>query len=331
MANSPVLRVHTLHTYTPEGIADLRERLSPNIQFTSGDNAADLAACHILIAGRPQREQLEAGQSLRSLIIPWAGLPAETRTLLADFPDISAHNLHHNAGVVAELTTALLLAAAKRIIPFDRALREGDWSMRYAPPGDVVRLEGKTVLVLGYGAIGQRVARICRAMGMHVLATRRRPPFESDGVAAEIHPPQALPDLLPRANALVIALPQTPETTDLIGKAQFDLLPSGSILVNIGRGPIVNEEALYAALVDGRLAAAGLDVWYRYPETAADRAATPPTTLPFANLENVVFSPHRAGLTADTETLRMSHLADLLNTAAAGNPLPNEIDLEQGY
>lgn len=331
MKDSPALRVHTLHTYTPEVMADLRERIAPNVQLTSGESAADLAACDILIAGRPRREQLEAAPSLQALIIPWAGLPAETRALLADFPHISVHNLHHNAGVVAEMTIALLLAAAKRIIPFDRALREGDWSLRYAPPGDVARLEGKTALILGYGAIGERVARVCRAMGMHVLATRRTPPFASDGGAVEIHPPEALPELLPRANVLIIALPQTPQTTDLIGEAQFALLPAGSILVNIGRGPIVNETALYEALTNGRLAAAGLDVWYRYPETAADRTTTLPATLPFANLDNVVFSPHRAGLTADTEALRMSHLAELLNAAAAGQPLPNKIDLGQGY
>ena len=331
MEDYPPLNVHSLHTYTPEVMADLRAKLAPNIQLTTGEDTAGLTACDILIAGRPTREQLRAGQSLRALIIPWAGLPTETRALLADFPQISTHNLHHNAGAVAELTVALLLAAAKRIIPFDRALRASDWSMRYAPPRDVALLDGKTALILGYGAIGQRVARICRAMDMNVLATRRTPPFEGDGIATEIHPTHALAQLLPQANALIIALPQTPQTTDLIGKQELDLLPSGSILVNIGRGPIVTEAALYEALVDGRLAAAGLDVWYNYPENAENRTSTRPTTLPFAELQNVVFSPHRAGLTAHTEVLRMSHLAELLNAAATGKPLPNKVNLEQGY
>jgi phosphoglycerate dehydrogenase-like enzyme len=103
------------------------------------------------------------------------------------------------------------------------------------------------------------------------------------------------------------------------------------VLVNVGRGPIVDEAALYAALRDGTLYAAGLDVWYNYPADEAARAHTPPSDYPFHELDNVVMSPHRAGSSVETEALRMVHLARLLNAAARGEPMPNRVDLEAGY
>jgi phosphoglycerate dehydrogenase-like enzyme len=147
----------------------------------------------------------------------------------------------------------------------------------------------------------------------------------------EIHPPQALHRLLPCANALFICLPLTPATTGLIGAKELALLPPHAVLVNVARGPIVDEAALYHALRDGALHAAGLDVWYNYPPDEAARAHTPPSDYPFHELDNVVMSPHRAGGSTETELQRMAHLARLLNAAARGEEMPNRVDLQAGY
>jgi phosphoglycerate dehydrogenase-like enzyme len=165
---------------------------------------------------------------------------------------------------------------------------------------------------------------------MEVTATRRR--ASSEGSEA-VHPPEALHSLLPGADALVIALPLTPETEGLIGREELALLPPKAVLVNVGRGPIVDEEALYKALCDGTLHAAGLDVWYNYPEDDASRSNTPPSAHPFHGLDNVVMSPHRAGTggAEEIEQRRMAHLARLLNAAAAGEEMPNRVDLDVGY
>jgi phosphoglycerate dehydrogenase-like enzyme len=93
----------------------------------------------------------------------------------------------------------------------------------------------------------------------------------------------------------------------------------------------VAEGALYHALSDGTLYAAGLDVWYNYPPDQAARAHTQPSAYPFHELDNVVMSPHRAGGSTETERLRMQHLAELLNAAARGESMPNRVDLEAGY
>jgi phosphoglycerate dehydrogenase-like enzyme len=103
------------------------------------------------------------------------------------------------------------------------------------------------------------------------------------------------------------------------------------VLVNIGRGSVIDEEALYMALKEHSIGAAGLDVWYNYPASDKERAGTLPAALPFWELENVVLSPHRAGLTEGIDLLRMRHLARLLNAAAKNERIPNHVDLAAGY
>jgi phosphoglycerate dehydrogenase-like enzyme len=129
----------------------------------------------------------------------------------------------------------------------------------------------------------------------------------------------------------MICLPHTPETDGLLGSVELALLPPKAVLVNIGRGLIVDEAALYEALRDGRLHAAGLDVWYSYPPDKASRADWPPSTYPFHELDNVIMSPHRGGAADETDRLRMAALAELLNAAAKDQMMNNRVDLDAGY
>jgi phosphoglycerate dehydrogenase-like enzyme len=322
------LSVHLLRQPDPAAVAHLRANLDAEVHITFGPDLPMPAEYHILVAGRPQREHLTASPNLRALIIPWAGLPEVTCELMRDFSHIAVHNLHHNSVPVAEMAITLMLAAAKFIVPTDRALRTHDWTPRYHRPSPTILLEGKMALILGYGAIGQQVAHLCRALGMKVMVIRRRvvTPYP-DGV----YPPDALQNLLSQANVLIVCVPETPETTGLIGEGELALLPPGAVLVNVGRGPIVDEAALYHALREGTLHAAGLDVWYNYPADEASRPHTPPSAYPFHELDNVVMSPHRAGGSDESEMRRMTHLAALLNAAARGDEMPNRVDLQAGY
>jgi phosphoglycerate dehydrogenase-like enzyme len=249
---------------------------------------------------------------------------------MKEFPHISVHNLHYNAAATSEMALALLLAASKYLLPIDRAFRAHDWTPRYEP-NPAVLLENKSVLVLGYGAIGKRVARACQGLGMRVKAVRRNFNARESDSDVEVHPSHEFHQLLPETDVLVICLPLTPETEGLIDKHALDLLPERAILVNVARGPIVNESALFQALRDGGLYAAGLDVWYSYPEDESSRSSTPPSQFPFHELDNVVMSPHRAGGAIDLEHNRMEALAELLNAAARGEPMPNRVDITLGY
>lgn len=309
-----------LNVHGADALDELRAQLDPAIRFTAGPDVP--GDCEILIAGRMERAHLAASSRLHTLIIPFAGLPDPTRQLLHDFPQLAVHNLHHNAAVTAEMTLALLLAAAKFLLPIDRQFRQHDWTSRYQPTS--LTLEGKTALILGYGHIGQRVGRVCEALGMRVLGVRRNPSAGAFG-------PDDVPRLLPQTQVLLITLPHTAETHGLIGEKELALMPRGGLLVNVGRGPIVEEGALYQALKNQHLAGAGLDVWWQYPKAVAERTHAPPSAYPFYELENVVMSPHRGGDSLETETQRMAYVARLLNAAACGEPLPNRMDVGRGY
>jgi len=322
---------HYLQPRSGNYIEDLRSRIDPSIQLTHGPDQAMPPDTQLLISGRPTFEQLSSGSKLHTLLIPWAGIPAETRELMVDFPHISVHNLHHNAVPVAEMAVTLLMSAAKLILPMDHSLRDNDWTPRYRP-STALLLDEKTALILGYGAIGSHVARLCKQIGMNILAVRRNVTgFHRDSMGIEVYPISNLHGLLPRAEVVVVCLPHTPETDGLLGREEIALMPSGAVLVNIGRGLIIDEEALFIALRSGQLHSAGLDVWYNYPAAKEDRIHTPPSNFPFHNLDNCVMSPHRAGSTRETNGLRIKHLSEFLNAASNLAPLPNQVDLEMGY
>ena len=324
------LRVHFLETLEESLHAHLLYLLSPNVQLSIGQMIPNPKRVQILIAGRPNREQLETCENLKTMIIPFAGVPPETRRLLLEFPHIAVHNLHFNAAATAEVAMALLLAAAKQIIPMDRALRNHDWTPRYQP-NPTILLEGKNALVLGYGEIGRRVGQMCKAMGMRVIALKRR---EEEGELSgdiDLRTMVDLKELLPSAQVLMICVPLTPESENMIDHEALSLLPPDAIVVNVSRGQVLHEEALYRALREGKIYAAGLDVWYNYPKDEESRTHTPPSRFPFHTLDNVVLSPHRAGGAFQLEFRRMEALAEVLNIASEGKPVPNRVDLELGY
>jgi phosphoglycerate dehydrogenase-like enzyme len=327
------LSVHSFKVPGPGPLKHFRDLLDPGVCLSVGPTLPENPDYHVLVAVQPDREHLIASPNLHTLIIPLGGVPHQTCKLMHEFPQISVHNLHHSAGPVAEMAVTLLLAAAKCIVPNDRALRSNDWSPRYRP-NPWTLLEGKKALVLGYGAIGRRVAGMCRGLGMGVMATRRSTETLSSDCPDDVYPSGELHNLLPRANALIICLPLTDETEGLIGKHELALLPKGATLVNVSRGPVVDEEALFQALQGGSLYAAGLDVWYNLPDSVSSRVNTPPSTYPFHELDNVVLSPHIAGGVLGAEDVEMrsvTAMAQLINAAARGETLPSRVDVRRGY
>ncbi|MBD3367327.1 MAG: hydroxyacid dehydrogenase [Candidatus Eisenbacteria bacterium] len=321
--------------HIPEATPDeahLRELLVPGIRVVVGQADGIESERHVLVQGLPSREDIEGSPNLRTVVIPWSGLPRATREILLDNRHIEVHNIHHNAAPAAELAVALLLAAAKRVVVMDRALRSGDWRPRYGDETSTT-LDGRTALVLGYGAIGRRVAAACRGLGMHVIGVKRTLRPGDDDVPDDVHAMEDLDGLLPQSSVLVLSVPLTDETKGLIDTHRLGLLPAGAVLVNIARGRVVDEDALFEALRSGALGAAGIDVWYNYPRAEEERAHTPPSSRPFNELDNVVMSPHRGGAfkADDTERRRVEALARVLNALARGGPAPNRVDVDRGY
>jgi D-3-phosphoglycerate dehydrogenase len=205
-------------------------------------------------------------------------VPACTRRGIAVGVTNGANDL-----AVAEHTLMLLLAVARRTVEHDAAVRAGTWMMR--PEGRPMgELSGRTILVVGYGRIGTRVARLCAAFGMRVMVSD--PAFPTPRIAADGYIPA--PDIaaaLPEVDVLTLHCPASETTRRMINAEMLSLMKPSAWLINAARGALVDEAALIEALRSGRLAAAGLDVLVQEP---------PDLSNPLLTMPNVVLSPHNA-------------------------------------
>jgi D-3-phosphoglycerate dehydrogenase / 2-oxoglutarate reductase len=192
-----------------------------------------------------------------------------------------------NAQAVAEHALMLMLACVKRTVQLDRMTRKGDWRARHEIGN--TELAGKTLGIVGVGNIGRRVARFAGAIGMRVLGYDKYVP--ADEVRRRgAEPVGSLEELLPQVDVLTCHTPLTPETRSMINERTLALLRSGAIFINTSRGPVHSEPDVFQALVQKRLAAAGLDVFEQEPS---------PLDNPLFNLDNVVCSGHVAGVTLE--------------------------------
>lgn len=199
-----------------------------------------------------------------------------------------------NANSVAEQAIALMLAVARQIPAMDRGTREGKW-----PRAMLVQLEGKTLGVVGLGAIGSRVATIARAFGMEVLAIAWR---GDDGRSAAVGATFVdLDTLLRESDFVSIHLRLSEETRGVLSREKIALMKPTAFLINTARGAIVDRDALIDALEGGRIAGAGLDVFHEEPVRADDKIVT---------LANVVLTPHNAGTTEEVIALGLSRTVE---------------------
>lgn len=315
--------VHLKGEFSSENLGLLQSLLGNGLRITSGD-LPDADDVSILVGGIFSSEDVIRYPLLKSIIIPWAGVPAATLEAVRKHPDVSLHNIHHNSVSASEMALTLMLAAAKLIIPADQALRKNDWTPRYRPEGLIIG--DSRVLVVGWGSIGKRIGKACTAMGASVKGISR----SGNG---KTFPAESLHSLLPETDILFLSVPSTESTKGLIGEKELSLLPGNAVLVNISRGIVVDEKALYLALKNGRLGAAGLDVWYSYPSSLESRTNTMPSAFPFGDLPNVVMSPHRGGAFGlkSQEERRIRDLAAVIRNLIAGLPDKSKVDLEMGY
>ena len=199
-----------------------------------------------------------------------------------------------NANSVAEQTLALMLAVARQIPAMDRGTRQGKW-----PRAMLVQLEGKTLGVIGLGAIGSRVATLANAFGMNVVATAWR---GDDGRAARIGARFVdLDTLLRESDFVSLHLRLSDETRGVLSRERFAIMKPSAFLVNTARGALVDRDAMIDALEHGRIAGAGLDVFHEEPVRADDHLLT---------LSNVVLTPHNAGTTEEVIALGLARTVE---------------------
>ena len=209
-----------------------------------------------------------------------------------------------NAFAVAEHALALMLATARRIPRIDREVRGGAW-----PRDLLTQLLGKTLGVFGTGKIGARVIALGQALGMDVLAYSAR--GDAAGIAALGARAASKEDICRRADVISLHLRLAPDTRGFLGRREFALMKPTAILINTGRGALVEREALVDALTQNKLAGAGLDVFHDEPLKPGD---------PLVALQNVVLSPHNAGQTPEVIRDGLLRAIENVENYLAGKP-----------
>jgi len=244
------------------------------------------------------------------------------RTLFPELKE-SAVPLTNGAGVfsasLGEFALAAILYFAKDFRRMIRNQMAGVWEAF-----DVSWASGKTVGIIGYGDIGGAVAARVRALGLTVLAVRRHAstPRGAAPLVEQTYMPEQRLEMLSRCDYVVVAAPLTSETRGMIGEAEFAAMKPTAVVINVGRGPVINEEAMVKALSSGRIAGAALDVFDHEPLPAGH---------PFYKLENVLLSPHCADHTPDWLDNAMKFFIDQYERFRKGEPLLNVVDKKLGY
>jgi phosphoglycerate dehydrogenase-like enzyme len=263
-----------------------------------------------------------AARRLKLVQVPGAGLDKIDRSALP--PATQLANVHGHETGIAEYVLGAMLTLTRGFAPLDAALRRGVWDSQWAvgttPPAPWPELAGRTLGILGYGHIGRALARRARAFDMETLAIRRDTEQGDPEGLVSLRGPDGLGEVLARADYLAITLPLTPETRGLLGARELGAMKPTAVLVNVARAEILDEDALYAALREGRIAAAALDVWYRYPSSPG---AVPPARCPFHELPNVLMTPHVSGWTDGMLEARATLIAENVRRVAEGQPVLN--------
>jgi phosphoglycerate dehydrogenase-like enzyme len=284
-----------------------------------------LAEIDVLVSMDFTKEMAEVGRHLRLIQVPGAGLDRIDRSALR--PGMHLANAHvHEAGI-AEYVIGAMIALTRSFGRIDAKLRSGEWESQWAvgapAPPLWPELAGKTLGILGFGHIGEALARRARAFDMKVCAIRRQAQSKPPDDVSFIGGPERLGEVLRQSDYLVITLALSPETRNLLDAQRLRMMKPTAYLINVARAEIVDELALYRALATGGLAGAALDVWYRYPIMPGTAL---PATQPFHELGNLIMTPHVSGWTEGMLTARAKLIAENIERIARGEPPLNAIN-----
>jgi len=310
-------------TIPPDRVEDLRRRF-PEIVFmqaASDDAMVDLIPpAEVAFTSRLTARALEAASALRWVHSPAAGVGSMLFPAMKLSDVLVTNSRGMNAGAVAEHALMLALALARRLPDAVRAQDARRWISNEL--SGLPMLRGRTLGIVGLGAIGCELARMASALGMVVIGTRRETDAPVPEGVTEALEPGALPDLLARADVVVLAAPLTEDTRGLIGAHELGLMKPSAWLINVARGKLIREPALVDALAAGVIAAAALDVVEHEPLAPSS---------PLWGMPNVVITPHVGGFREDYWEAATQLFAENLDRYLKGEQPANLVDKTAGY
>ena len=295
--------------------------ISPTRKLRSGSR--EIADTDVFIGWSLRPEQFVAAKKLRWIHSPAAAVHQlmYPELIASDVVVTNSSNVH--GPVVAEHAIAVLLALAKRLPQAMQYQREKKWAqtLLWNERPRPRELSGANVVVVGVGGIGSAFIPHAKHFGMHVIAVREDVK-KGRGEADEVVSVTELDQVLPRADYVLLSTPVTPATTGMINESRLNKMKPDAYLINVGRGPLVDEAALCNALQTGRIAGAALDVFVEEPL---------PADSPLWSLKNLLITPHTAAVTERLWDRHYELIVENLRRFMAGNPLLNRVDTRRGY
>lgn len=306
----------------------VRARLSLACEMVVDDEAAiirRLAHVDVLVSMGFSARMAEAAPQLRLVQVPGAGLDRIDRGALR--PGTYLANVYGHEAGIAEYVVGAMIALTRSFGRLDAKLRGGEWESQWAigipAPPLWPELAGKRLGILGFGHIGQALARRAIAFDMQVCAVRQQAQAEAPDGVSFVGGPERLDDVLRQADYLAVTVSLSPATRGLLDDRRLRLMRRTAFLINVARAEIIDEEALYTALASDRLAGAVLDVWWRYPNSAEPIL---PAAQPFHELGNVLMTPHVSGWTKGMLEARAALIAGNIERIAREEPPLNRVD-----
>ena len=269
--------------------------------------------------------------------IPWTGVDSLNFSLFEKH-QLTVCNSHSNSDVVAEHAIALVFSLAKKITYHDAAMRQGNWN-RVSNNGNLVSpfsssLVNQKITFIGYGAIAQSIHKLLSGFCPEVSAVTNSGEIKLQTEALQsdslnVYKSADIEAAVGNANWVFVCAPLTQGTNDLVDQSVLDAMPNHSLLINVSRGAIVNESALYHSLLNYTIAGAAIDTWYQNPKSDQE-VNFPSSQYEFQKLNNMVMSPHRAGY-IDSGFPHLDDAIDNLNRAKKGLPLKHIISTSDKY
>jgi phosphoglycerate dehydrogenase-like enzyme len=292
------------------------------------ENAKD---ADIVASIRVPGDFIYKAQNLKMIQSLGAGIDKIDRQAVLERGDIIVCNNPVNAPEVAEYATMLLFSASKHIITSDRTLRKGDWTHGWGSPNPNVEIRNKICLIIGLGNIGSEIAKRLKGFDLTINAVSRTGTSSNLHLVDNITSLEKMKSFVQEADFIILSLPLTDLSRGMINEEVISWMKSTAIFVNISRGEIVDEAALYHALKEKRILGAALDVWWRYPQFGKAEMKFPSSDFPYHELDNLVLSPHRAAYSVNTEKAHIKYAGENILRFIRGEKPQNVVDMNLGY